>query len=63
MIFFIKAGKSMHSVLFHLFDFVWRREEKLEQWRIDTLIQLHKRGSKDDFDNYRHIHTKPAKIS
>ena len=28
------------------------------QWRRTTLIQLHKKNSKDDLGNYRHIHTK-----
>ena len=38
--------------------FEWEYEIKPEQWRVDTLHQIHKKGSTTNLDNYRFIHTK-----
>ena len=56
--FILKSGSSLQEALFHLFKYVWNTEEKPEQWRRTTIIQLHKKNSKDNLENYRNIHTK-----
>ena len=56
--FIIRAGNSFRTSLFSLFKYIWTTEDKPEQWRKTTIIQLHKKNSKDDLDNYRNIHTK-----
>ena len=56
--FIMKAGGSLKKSLLALFKYVWTTEDKPEQWRRTTLIQLHKKNSKDDLGNYRNIHTK-----
>ena len=56
--FILKAGCGLKKSLLALFRYVWTTEDKPEQWRRTTLIQLHKKNSKDDLGNYRHIHTK-----
>ena len=56
--FILKAGKSLKKALFRLFKYVWRTEDKPDQWRKTTIIQLHKKNSKDNLENYRNIHTK-----
>ena len=40
--FLIKSGKSLKEALFFLFKHVWNTEEKPEQWRKTTIIQLQK---------------------
>ena len=54
----MKAGGSLKKSLLALFKYVWTTEDKPEQRRRTTLIQLHKKNSKDDLGNYRNIHTK-----
>ena len=56
--FILKSGSSLKKCLFSLFKYIWTTEDKPEQWRKTTLIQLHKKGCKDDMSNYRNIHTK-----
>ena len=56
--FLIKSGNALKEALFCLFKYVWNTEDKPEQWRKTTIIQLHKKKSKDDLENYRNIHTK-----
>ena len=56
--FIIKSGNSLIEALFQLFKYVWNSEDKPDQWRRTTIIQLHKKNSKDDLENYRNIHTK-----
>ena len=56
--FILKSGSSLKKCLCSLFRYIWTTEDKPEQWRRTTLIQLHKKGSKDDMSNYRNIHTK-----
>ena len=40
----LKGGSSLKLALFHLYKHVWRTEEKPDQWRLDTLFQLHKKN-------------------
>ena len=54
----IKSGAALKEALFKLFKYIWSTEDKPEQWRRTTIIQIHKRNSKDDLENYRNIHTK-----
>ena len=56
--FILKAGNGFRKSLLALFRYIWTTEDKPEQWRRTTLIQLHKKGCKDDLSNYRNIHTK-----
>ena len=56
--FILKSGSSLHEAQFHLFKYVWNTEEKPEQWRRTTIIQLHKKNSKDNLENYKNIHIK-----
>ena len=54
--FITKAGESFKTTLFSIFKHIWKHEVKLDAWRLDTLIQIHKKESKEDLDNYRNIH-------
>ena len=56
--FILKGGEALKKSLVALFRYVWTTEDKPDQWRRTILIQLHKKGSKDDMGNYRNIHTK-----
>ena len=56
--FIIKSVNSLIEALLRLFKYVWNSEDKPDQWRRTTIIQLHKKNSKDDLENYRNIHTK-----
>jgi hypothetical protein len=56
--FLLRAGSSLKKCLVDLFRYIWTTEDKPEQWRRTTLIQLHKKNSKDVLDHYRNIHTK-----
>ena len=40
--FIVKSGKSFKEALYNLFCLVWNTEEKPEQWRKTTIIQLYK---------------------
>ena len=57
--FILKAGKDLKDALFQIFKFIWKEEVKPEKWRLDMIVQIHKRGLKDDLENYRNIHTRP----
>ena len=54
--FITNAGISFKNALFEIFKYVWNNEKKPSSWGLDTLIQIHKRGSKEDLDSYRYIH-------
>lgn len=56
--FIIRGGKDLKYTLFKLFSNIWDTEKKSDQWRLDTLLQIHKNGSKLSLDNYRYIHVK-----
>ena len=57
--FIIKSGPEYKEALFKLFQLVWNKEEKPDQWNKDFIIQLYKgSGPKDQFKNLRNIHTK-----
>ena len=56
--FIIYAGESFKNALYTLFKLVWEKERKPDQWKLDTLIQIHKKESKQNLDNYRYIHLK-----
>ena len=56
--FIVKAGESFIQALLNLFKYVWDEEKKPDQWQLDTLVQIYKKGSKLDINNYRYIHTK-----
>ena len=56
--FIIKGGDDFKLAVFNLFNYIWENESKPDQWRLDTLLQLHKKGSKLKLDNYRYIHIK-----
>ena len=56
--FLLKAGSALRKCLMALFKYIWTTEDKPEQWRRTTLIQLHKKGCKDEHGNYRNLHTK-----
>ena len=54
----MNAGVDLKDALFNLFKQIWESEKKPEQWRMDELIQIHKKGSKLSLENYRFIHLK-----
>ena len=54
--FIIKSGNDFKLAMFSLFSHIWNSEEIPDQWRLDTLLQIHKKGSKLKLDNYRYIH-------
>ena len=56
--FILNAGSGLKKALLPLFRYIWTSENKPDQWRRTTLVQLHKKKSKDDLNNYRNIHTK-----
>ena len=56
--FIVNAGEDLKKAVFNLMKFVWEYKIKPEQWRVDTLHQIHKKGSKMNLDNYRFNHTK-----
>ena len=57
--FIVKSGKSFKEALYNLFCLVWNTEEKPEQWRKTTIIQLYKgKGERSEFQNQRNIHSK-----
>ena len=56
--FICNAGGGLRKALLPLFRYIWTFEDKPDQWRRTTLIQLHKKKSKEDLNNYRNIHTK-----
>ena len=56
--FIINTGKDFRNALFQLFKVIWKEETKPDQWKLDTLLQIHKKGSKLKLDNFRFIHIK-----
>ena len=57
--FILKAGNNFKNCLGNLYQKVWTSEEKPQQWRNTTIIQLYKgKGVKEDPDMLRNIHTK-----
>ena len=57
--FILKAGNNFKNCLGNLYQKVWTSEEKPQQWRNTTFIQLYKgKGVKEDPDMLRNIHTK-----
>ena len=57
--FILKSGESYRQALFQLFNVIWNKERKPDVWRNTVLLQLFKgRGSFQDVQNYRNIHTK-----
>ena len=42
--FITKAGKAFKDALFQIFRYIWKEEVKPYEWRLDTLIQIHKKG-------------------
>ena len=56
--FITDAGNEFKKSLFNLFKLIWDKEQKPEQWRLDTLVQIHKKGSKLNLNNFRFIHMK-----
>ena len=57
--FILRGGKDLHDTLFKLLEQVWLTEQKPEQWRKTSIIQLYKgKGEKNKFANQRYIHTK-----
>ena len=56
--FIIEAGKDFKLAVLELFKTIWNEEEKPEQWKLDTLVQIHKKGSTVNLDNFRFIHIK-----
>ena len=40
--FVLKAGPSLHSALFKLYETVWEKESKPDKWRDTLVIQLYK---------------------
>ena len=56
--FITKAGDDFKNALFNLYKYIWDHELKPDQWKVDTLVQLHKKGSTLDLDNFRFIHMK-----
>jgi hypothetical protein len=43
------------SVIHKLINFVWNKEELLDQWKEPILHQLTKKGEKNDCNNYRRM--------
>ena len=57
--FLLNAGEGFKQCLFNLFLKVWKTEEKPQQWRNTTIVQLYKmKGDFRDFNNQRNIHIK-----
>ena len=57
--FIVNGGKDMVDCIFQLFLKVWDSEEKPDQWRSTTIVQLYKgKGDISEFSSYRNIHTK-----
>ena len=57
--FILKSGESYRHALFTLFTVIWDKERKPDIWGNTVLLQLFKgRGSLQDVQNYRNIHTK-----
>ena len=57
--FLLKSGDEYKKAVFNLCSLVWRKEQKPDQWRNTIIIQIYKgKGSKEDFNNQRNIHTK-----
>ena len=56
--FIVNSGNDLREALFNLFKIIWETEKKPDQWRMDKLIQIHKKGSKLNLENYRFIHIK-----
>jgi len=57
--FIVNGGTDLLDALFELCLNVWKTEEKPEQWRNTTIIQLYKgKGEISDFSSFRNIHMK-----
>ena len=56
--FLTEGGYDLKVAIGNLFKYIWKNEIKPDKWRIDTLVQIHKKGSKLDLDNFRFIHMK-----
>ena len=44
--FILKAGQSFKEALYKIFRHVWESEKKPASWRLDTLVQIHKKNCK-----------------
>jgi pimeloyl-CoA synthetase len=57
---FIKLGiEEIISPITRLFNLILDTEEVPKQWNLSTIILLHKKGPKDDLNNYRPISLMP----
>jgi hypothetical protein len=53
---FIKAGgRRFLSVITQRTNFLWNKEEKLEDWKVSIIVPISKVGDKTDCSNYRGI--------
>ena len=46
--FIIKAGGDFKYAFFNLFSYIWEHEKIPEQWKLDTLLQIHKKRYKTE---------------
>ena len=56
--FILKGGNSLLNVLFVIFHSIWENENIPDGWKKTNIIQIHKKGPRNELSNYRNIHTK-----
>ncbi|CAK1596273.1 unnamed protein product [Parnassius mnemosyne] len=49
------SSYELHKVIKHLFNNILKEEVVPKQWHVSNITILHKKGSKDNLDNYRPI--------
>jgi hypothetical protein len=49
------GGETLHSEIHKLIMLIWNKEELPHQWKVSTVVPIHKKGDKTDCSNYRGI--------
>jgi hypothetical protein len=50
------GGETLHSEIHKLIILIRNKEELPDQWKVSTVVPIHKKGDKTDCSNYRGIH-------
>jgi hypothetical protein len=49
------GGETLWSEIHKIINFIWNKEELLDQWKGSIIVPIYKKGDKTGFSNYRGI--------